>query len=47
MGICVEKSFQPGRQRLLMGVDVYSVCRIASLAGNKVTFVDEEDEKLA
>ena len=48
VGICVEKSFQPGRQRLIdAGVDVYSVCRIASLAGNKVTFVDEEDEKLA
>jgi len=45
VGICVEKSFQPGRQRLLeAGVDLYSICRIASLADNKVTFVDEDAE---
>lgn len=42
IGICVEKSFQPGRKRLEeAGHDVFSISRIASLEGNKVTFVDE------
>ncbi len=42
VGICVEKSFQSGRQRLdEAGVDVYSVSRIASLANNQVAFVEE------
>lgn len=42
VGICVEKSFQPGRQKLEdKGVDIYSIVRIASLVGNKFTFVEE------
>lgn len=41
VGICVEKSFQPGRQKLEdKGVDIYSICRVASLENNEVTFID-------
>ncbi|MFX3633066.1 MAG: xanthine phosphoribosyltransferase [Candidatus Pristimantibacillus sp.] len=41
MGIVIEKSFQPGRQKLLdLGYRVESLARIASLADNKVTFVN-------
>ena len=43
VGICVEKSFQPGRQKIVdKGVDVFSIVRIASLADNKITFVEED-----
>lgn len=42
VGICVEKSFQGGREELeKMDVDVYSISRIASLKSNEVTFVEE------
>jgi xanthine phosphoribosyltransferase len=42
VGICVEKSFQPGRQKLEdKGVDIFSICRVASLENNEVTFVEE------
>lgn len=41
VGICVEKSFQPGRQALEeQDIDVYSICRIASLEGNQVHFIE-------
>lgn len=41
VGICVEKSFQPGREKLeSAGVDVYSICRIASLEDNTVNFIE-------
>lgn len=44
VGICVEKSFQPGRQKLDdAGVDTFSICRVASLKNNVVTFVEDED----
>lgn len=40
IGICIEKSFQPGRERLEeAGYDVFSVCRIKSLDNNEVTFM--------
>nr|WP_249663549.1 xanthine phosphoribosyltransferase [Staphylococcus pettenkoferi] len=43
IGILVEKSFQPGRQKLNeAGLKVSSLCEVASLAGNKVTLVGEE-----
>ena len=43
IGILVEKSFQPGRQKLNeAGLKVLSLCEVASLAGNKVTLVGEE-----
>lgn len=42
VGICVEKSFQPGRQKLDdAGVDVFSISRVASLENNKVTFIED------
>ncbi|MRI81938.1 xanthine phosphoribosyltransferase [Aerococcaceae bacterium DSM 109653] len=42
VGICIEKSFQPGRQYLeAKGVDVFSICRIQSLENGKVTFLNE------
>lgn len=43
VGIVVEKSFQSGRERLEQaGLKVSSLCKVASLSGNKVTFVGEE-----
>src|SRR5699024_2554353 len=40
IGICVEKSFQPSRRKLEeRGLDVYSICRIASLENKTVTFL--------
>ncbi|MDN6196100.1 MAG: xanthine phosphoribosyltransferase [Atopostipes suicloacalis] len=42
VGICVEKSFQPGRQKLEdAGVDIYSICRVSSLKNNQVSFLDD------
>ena len=42
IGILIEKSFQPGRAKLEeMGMDVYSLARIKSLAEEKIEFVGE------
>ncbi|WP_124059653.1 xanthine phosphoribosyltransferase [Vaginisenegalia massiliensis] len=42
VGICIEKSFQPGRQTLEdLGAEVYSICRIKSLANQEVTFIED------
>ena len=42
VGIVVEKSFQNGRQRLEdAGLYVSSLCKVASLKGNKVTLLCE------
>ncbi|MDT3960066.1 xanthine phosphoribosyltransferase [Staphylococcus kloosii] len=42
IGIVVEKSFQQGRKRLEdVGLTVSSLCKVASLKGNNVTFTDE------
>nr|WP_289812612.1 xanthine phosphoribosyltransferase [Staphylococcus pasteuri] len=42
VGIVVEKSFQNGRQRLEdEGLNVSSLCNVASLKGNKVTLLGE------
>lgn len=42
VGICVEKSFQPGRVKIEeKGVDIFSICRIASLENNEITFVEK------
>lgn len=42
VGIVVEKSFQNGRQRLEdAGLYVSSLCKVASLKGNKVTLIGE------
>ncbi|TDM02151.1 xanthine phosphoribosyltransferase [Macrococcus carouselicus] len=44
IGIVIEKSFQPGADRLKSeGLDVLSLCRIASLEGDKVTLIGEEE----
>ena len=44
VGIVIEKSFQQGCSRLHSeGLDVLSLCRIASLENNKVTLVGEEE----
>lgn len=41
VGICVEKAFQPGRQRLEdYGVRVYSEARIKALDNEEVTFLE-------
>lgn len=43
IGIVVEKSFQDGRQRLENeGLNVTSLCKVASLKGNKVTLLGEQ-----
>ncbi|MGT2784922.1 xanthine phosphoribosyltransferase [Streptococcus merionis] len=42
IGICIEKSFQDGRTKLdAKGFKVHSVCRIASLDNEKVTFLED------
>lgn len=42
IGICIEKSYQPGRQKLDdAGYEVYSVSRIQSLANGRVEFLSE------
>ena len=43
VGIVIEKSFQPGRQRLEDAeLRVSSLCKVASLQGNKLKFASEE-----
>ena len=42
LGIVVEKSFSDGRALVEeMGVDIYSLARIAKLEEGKITFVEE------
>ena len=42
--LVVEKSFQDGRQRLEeAGLTVSSLCKVASLTGNKVTLLGEDE----
>lgn len=42
IGICIEKSFQDGRAKLdAKGLNVHSVCRIASLDNGTVTFLED------
>ncbi|MCR5773567.1 MAG: xanthine phosphoribosyltransferase [Lachnospiraceae bacterium] len=39
VGILIEKSFQPGREKLMdAGFEVYSLARIASMAKDSITF---------
>lgn len=39
VGICIEKSFQEGRQKLEeKGIEVHSICRIASLENGEIVF---------
>lgn len=42
IGILIEKSFQPGRQKLIdQGIHVYSLARIAKLGKDLIEFVKE------
>lgn len=42
VGILIEKSFQPGREKLQeQGIDVYSLARIKNLDTNLIEFVEE------
>ncbi len=42
-GVLIEKSFQPGREKLeRAGIEVYALVRIASLGKDKVIFADED-----
>lgn len=41
VGILIEKSFQPGREKLLeSGIEVYSLARIQNLGKDLITFVE-------
>ncbi|MBK0347462.1 xanthine phosphoribosyltransferase [Aerococcaceae bacterium zg-ZJ1578] len=41
VGICIEKSFQAGRQKLeAKGVPVHSICRISSLENQQIQFLE-------
>lgn len=43
LGILIEKSFQPGREKLVeQGVHVYSLARISKMAENYIEFIPEE-----
>ena len=43
VGILIEKSFQPGRDKLIaQGVDVYSLARVSRLATGVIEFIPEE-----
>ena len=43
VGILIEKSFQPGRDKLIAeGVDVYSLARVSRLAKGVIEFIPEE-----
>lgn len=42
LGIVIEKSFQPGREKLMeQGFDVYSLARIAKLDKDLIEFIEE------
>lgn len=42
VGILIEKTFQPGRQKLEeQGIEVYALARIASMQKDSITFVSE------
>ena len=43
VGILIEKSFQPGHEKLKeQGIDVYSLARIAKMGENHIEFVEDE-----
>jgi xanthine phosphoribosyltransferase len=47
IGIVIEKSFQPGAEKLNeLGLRVESLARIASLSNGEVTFINEKMEEL-
>ncbi|MBO5069613.1 MAG: xanthine phosphoribosyltransferase [Roseburia sp.] len=43
IGILIEKSFQPGREKLMeQGIEVYSLARIAKLEKGHIEFISED-----
>ena len=45
VGILIEKSFQPGRDKLnAQGVEVYSLARVSKLGKDLIEFIPEENE---
>lgn len=43
LGVLIEKSFQPGREKLIaQGVPVYALARIKHLAKDEIEFIPEE-----
>ena len=43
LGVLIEKSFQPGREKLnSQGLHVYSLARIAEMDVDHITFIPEE-----
>ena len=43
IGIVIEKSFQPGREKLIsQGIEVFSLARIKKLDVGTIEFMDEE-----
>lgn len=41
LGIVIEKSFQPGKEKLILqGIDVYALARIGKLSKNYIEFID-------
>lgn len=45
VGILIEKSFQPGRDKLkAQGVEVYSLARVAKLGKDLIEFIPEDGE---
>lgn len=42
VAVLIEKSFQPGREKLLeQGIDVFALARIARMEAGSITFVEE------
>ena len=45
IGILIEKSFQPGRKKLMeQGLEVYSLARVAKLGKDLIEFIPEDHE---
>ncbi len=45
LGVLIEKSFQPGREKLeKQGIPIYALVRISKLAENVIEFLSEENE---
>ena len=43
LGVLIEKSFQPGREKLReQGVHIYSLARISRMSENYIEFIPEE-----
>jgi xanthine phosphoribosyltransferase len=46
LGILIEKSFQPGRDKLIsQGIDVFSLARVGHMEAGKIEFLPADDSK--